>query len=65
MKTLYVVNIQGVLPVTASINFLADTEYEAETMAVRVAESQRPGVKTRLFELEVYPADFPAVRRDR
>src|SRR5579863_8380565 len=34
------------------------SEYEASSLAHRIAESQRPGVKTRLFELEAYPADF-------
>jgi hypothetical protein len=58
MKTLYSVCIQGTLPVTASVTIQADSEYEASCLAHRIAESQRPGVKTRLLELEVYPPDF-------
>jgi hypothetical protein len=58
MKTLYAVSIQGVVPVTATVNVSADSEFEASNLVHRIAESQRPGVKTRLFELEVYPADF-------
>ncbi len=58
MKTLYSVSIQGTLPVTATVNIVANSEFEASSLAQRIAESQKPGVKTRLFELEVYPADF-------
>ena len=49
---------QGTLPVTVTIKILADTEYEAATLAQRIAESQTAGVKSTAFELDAYPADF-------
>jgi hypothetical protein len=40
------------------MNVLAETEFEAETLAVHVAECQIAGVKTKVFQLVMYPADF-------
>jgi hypothetical protein len=57
MKTLYSVDIQGRIPVTAKLNVLAESEYEAGVLAQRISECQKAGVKS-VFELEVYPADF-------
>ena len=36
----YAVSIHGIIPVTVTMNVLAESEFEAETIAVRVAEGQ-------------------------
>ena len=48
----------AVQPATAIDKRLAESEFEAETIAVRVAECQSAGVKSKIFEVEMYPADF-------
>jgi hypothetical protein len=57
MKTLYSVDIQGLIPVTAKLNVLAESEYEAGVLVQRISECPKAGVKSS-FELEMYPADF-------
>jgi hypothetical protein len=57
MKTLYSVDIQGLIPVTAKLIVLADSEYEAASLVQRISECEKAGVKS-VFELEMYPGDF-------
>jgi hypothetical protein len=57
MKTLYSVDIQGLIPILAKLNVLAESEHEAASHIQRIAECKKAGVKS-VFKLEVYPADF-------
>src|SRR4051794_36031915 len=61
MKTRYLVAIEAVLPVLATISIEAASESEAIMLAERIAESERPGVKTTALEIETYPADWLTV----
>jgi hypothetical protein len=58
MKTTYLVTLEGILPVTGKIQIEADNEWEANILAERIAESQKPGVKSSALEIEAYPADW-------
>jgi hypothetical protein len=61
MKSTYLVSLQGVLPVIGKIQIQAENEWEAGILAGRIAESQRPSVKSGTLEIEAYPADFLVV----
>jgi hypothetical protein len=62
METTYEIVFEAVLPVIAKIHVEAGNELEATALAERICESQKPGVKTAVFKLKSYPADFLMVQ---
>jgi hypothetical protein len=61
MKTTFLITMEAVLPVIAKIYVEAVTEADAATLALRIADCQRTGVKTAAFQIENYPSDFLTV----
>ena len=62
MKSTYEVTFEAVLPVLAKIHVEAKNELEATALGERIAGTQKPGVKTAVFKIESYPADFLMVQ---
>jgi hypothetical protein len=61
MKSVYEVIFEGVVPVIAKIHIEAQNQWQASALAEQIAQSQKPGVKTVAFKIEMYPADFLTV----
>ena len=52
MKQVYLVNLEVAIPASVSIRIVAESEYETEKVAIKIAESQGPA------RLDIDPYEF-------